>query len=52
LTAIGCAQLAGAGLEDVSVTEKKGRLYTPKGNMRLDWLETFSTVVSGLTRSS
>jgi glycerol kinase len=52
LTAIGCAQLAGAGLEDVSVTEKKGRLYTPTGNMRFDWMETFSTVVSGLSRSS
>jgi len=52
LTAIGCAQLAGAGLEDVSVTEKKGRLYTPTGNLRHDWMKTFSTVVSGLSRSS
>ena len=52
LTAIGCAQLAGAGLDEVLVTEKKGRAYTPKGNLRPDWMEIFSSVVKRQFRPS
>jgi glycerol kinase len=52
LTAIGCAQLAGAGLDEVLVTEKKGRAYTPKGNLCPDWMEIFSSVVKRQFRPS
>jgi len=52
LTAIGCAQLAGAGLADFSITDKKGRLYTPKGNMSPEWMKNFSTAVTRLSHSS
>ena len=52
LTAIGCAQLAGAGLDEVLVTEKKGRAYSPKGNLRPDWMEKFSSLVKRISRPS
>jgi hypothetical protein len=52
LTAIGCAQLAGIGLEEVSITENESRVYTPNGKMRLDWMKTFSSAVTRLSHSS
>jgi hypothetical protein len=51
LTAIGCAQLAGIGLEEVSITENESRVYTPNGKMRLDWMKTFSSAVTRLSHS-
>jgi glycerol kinase len=52
LTAIGCAQLAGIGLEVVSIAENESRVYTPNGKMRLDWMKTFSSAVTRLSHSN
>jgi glycerol kinase len=52
LTAIGCAQLAGIGLEVVSIAENESRVYTPNGKMRLDWMKTFSSAITRLSHSN
>ncbi|MEE2600375.1 MAG: hypothetical protein VYD83_08075 [SAR324 cluster bacterium] len=51
LTAIGCAQLAGSGLKEVSVTEKKGRVFVPKGNLRPEWMKLFSSAITRRSNS-
>ena len=51
LTAIGCAQLAGLGLKEVSVTEKKGRIYVPKVNLSTEWMKLFSSAITRRSNS-
>ena len=51
LTAIGCAQLAGPGLKEVSVTEKKGRIYVPKVNLSTEWMKLFSSAITRRSNS-
>ena len=51
LTAIGCAQLAGSGLKEVSVTEKKGRIYLPKVNLSTEWMKLFSSAITRRSNS-
>ncbi|MBC8258596.1 MAG: glycerol kinase [SAR324 cluster bacterium] len=52
LTAIGCAQMAGVGLEEVCLFGNGGRLYLPKGKLRQDWIEIFSAAVARLSQST
>jgi glycerol kinase len=46
LTAIGCAQLAGVGLDEASVLKDDCKIYEPKGQIRTDWMERFSESVA------
>jgi|TARA_B110000263_G_scaffold245335_1_gene254750 glycerol kinase len=46
LTAIGCAQLAGVGLDEDSVLKDDGKIYEPKGQIRTDWMQRFSESVA------
>ena len=45
LTAIGCAQMAGVGLEEIYISGNDGKLFSPKGKIRHDWIEQFSQSV-------
>ena len=45
LTAIGCAQMAGVGLEEIYISGNDGKLFSPKRKIRHDWIEQFSKSV-------
>lgn len=46
LTAIGCAQMASEGLEDVAPGSLESRVYEPQGNTPHDWIEQIAEIVA------
>jgi len=46
LTAIGCAQLAGKDLGDITPYKSENKLYEPQSNAGPSWLEQFSKIVA------
>lgn len=46
LTAIGCAQMAGHGRDELAPLQPGSRSYEPQGDIGRSWLEQFSSIVA------